>query len=371
MDTLEYQFNEMMKRQGVDVILNNTTTINAFFKEINDNKGMDDYKYMFANVGNVKEGDIIQYHNKEWIVINVQDNHSNVYNQVVIRRANSTVKMYIDNILYEFPTILDTKTFSIDTGDFFNIADGKIVVTLKDSPKARKIKHDKRFIVMQQAWKVIGFDWSKEGLVILTCEKDSFNSNDDIENEIADKWLYEQKHSYNISIVNGEIANVNVGDTLQLNAKITDNGQVIELPVTYISNDETIATVDSNGLITAIAKGTCSIQISLQADTNIIDTITITCMEQQAIPSSVQIIGNTSIVMMDETIYTAKVLDSNGNLIDGDLVWTVSDSDLVELSSNGNSCTLYANDTGSVVLRCELVEDTNIFDEININIDMW
>lgn len=47
---------------------------------------------------------------------------------------------------------------------------------------------------MGYAYQVNGIDKSKVGLVILSCSVTAFTVDDDKDNEIVDRWLYEVKH---------------------------------------------------------------------------------------------------------------------------------------------------------------------------------
>lgn len=54
-----------------------------------------------------------------------------------------------------------------------------------------------------------------------------------------------------------------VGNTQQLSTSVTNNGNPVSSPtITYSSDNTAIATVDSNGLVTAVAQGTCNITSS-------------------------------------------------------------------------------------------------------------
>ncbi len=132
----------------------------------------------------------------------------------------------------------------------------KILVTIPENKDNNKITVDLRFIIMSSAWKVTVIDNSKIGLITLLCDKSQFDTvNHDMENEIADAHKY--IHTYTISITNGDSADLDYRETnLQLSVSCTDNGAVVENPiVTYSSDNEIVATIDNNGLVTCHALG--------------------------------------------------------------------------------------------------------------------
>ena len=63
------------------------------------------------------------------------------------------------------------------------------------------------------------------------------------------------------------VRTIKVNQTLQLTAKVFPDGA--EQSVTWASNNEAIATVDANGLVTAVAKGNVSIVATSKADENV------------------------------------------------------------------------------------------------------
>jgi len=55
--------------------------------------------------------------------------------------------------------------------------------------------------------------------------------------------------------------NLEVGATRQLNATV-EPSDAENQSVTYVSDDDTVASVDSDGLVTAIAEGTATITVT-------------------------------------------------------------------------------------------------------------
>ncbi|MCU6709223.1 Ig-like domain-containing protein [Paenibacillus sp. J5C_2022] len=127
---------------------------------------------------------------------------------------------------YALDCYITVGNLGVSSGQVLSIADGTIQVHLSNRTNELNVKIDDRFFVNGQVFKVTGIDdFSREGIVNLTCEKDSINTvNDDVVN----------------GVVGGNACKVD----------ITDGA-----PVVFRSNDESIATVDARGLVTGVSIG--------------------------------------------------------------------------------------------------------------------
>jgi len=269
-----------------------------------------------------------------------------------------------------FPSLIDTKVFDVSTGQYITMPEGKILVTMPENEESSKITIDLRFIIMGSAWKVTGIDKSKIGLITLFCDITQFDTvNDDIENEIADKVKY--IHTYTINITNGDSADLDYREaTLQLSVECTDNGAVVENPVvTYSSDNETVATVDSNGLVTCHAIGQAVITSNYNG---VSDTFIINGIEVVTDNYSIEYVNPvTSIYQGQSKTFTIKVLNNGVEVTDKTVTWSVSDTTLATITGSTNTtATLKASSSklGYLTLKCTLTDDVNIFKETQIQI---
>jgi len=368
MNTLYDTFLNHMAEHGKIIKINGESTI-GFFKEYDEKKDSNDHKYLFTYVNTLKQGDIIEALGSQWINISHTVNVNGVYEKGLIRQIKYSIKFAMpDGDLYIFPAIIDSRVLDITTNQYISMPDGKIMVTLQENEQSSKLSIDQRFIIMGNAWKIVGIDKSKIGLITLHCEKDMFDTvNDDIINEIADAKKY--IHTYTIDILNGDIINLGIDATLQLEIYCTDNGQIVENPeVTYLSNNESVATVDSNGLVTCHAIGQATITATYK---NVSDTIIINVVEVVGDNYEIQFINPATSIYINQTeTFNIKVLNNGVEVTDKAVVWSISDITLATIqSSTNNSCTLKASNIfGNVVLRATLADDENVFAEISIKI---
>jgi hypothetical protein len=219
-----------------------------------------DYKKIKAIVP-FHTGDLIEYQGSNWLIIGEVSKTNTIY-KATMQKANRTVKMYIDNTLRELPSIIETSTQTINTGNTISIVEGNIKVTIQDNSITNKIDYLDQFIKMGAKWQVNGFTSELVGVKYLYCSKISFSEEDDKENEIADRWLHEIKHSYVFS-VEPKTLTLNESETKQITVSVIDNNvNVVNPTIAYVSSNINVATVDANGLITGITEGTAILTVS-------------------------------------------------------------------------------------------------------------
>jgi uncharacterized protein YjdB len=124
------------------------------------------------------------------------------------------------------------------------------------------------------------------------------------------------------------------GDMIQLNAQAQDAaGDVVPVAFTYASSNHAVATVDANGLITAVGAGTSTITVSTVGRST-----TLTLTVDGNISNSVQITPPSAVISPSQSIQlTAQVTTTLGNPARGKSVtWSTADATKVTVDSNGN-----------------------------------
>ncbi len=134
-----------------------------------------------------------------------------------------------------------------------------------------------------------------------------------------------------------------VGDTADLKPKGVPNGTYLS-DVVYKSSDESVATVDANGIITALSKGSCSVFcISADGET-VYDKSSITVN----LPvSSIKIYGDDTIVKGKTTTLVAKLLPSDAD--NKDVSWSSSNSSVAVVTYDG---VVYGLEVGETTIIC-------------------
>nr|DAJ70570.1 MAG TPA: head closure knob [Caudoviricetes sp.] len=329
----------------------------------------------------IKTGDMIEYQNKKWIVISQPQENIKTY-RAKIRESNFTIKVFIGEVLYEFDCIIESESAYVEDGKVINTAGGEIIVTVPSGEYADKIELAMRFIKLGYAWKVSGVDRSKKGLNIIHADKDVFTSDDDKENEVADR--YKHQHHYIISASNQQPVGVALGKTAQLVFIVTDNGsQVSTLPgILCTSSNTGIATVDNTGLVTGITNGQATITAALAEHTEATATIPINVTGTVVTGYSVAIIfKNTAVIRVGGSAkpFTAAIYENGSAITTKTVTWSVQNKTgtgeaMTVLSDiTGTTCKLAAFDKTTsigqkVVLTAALTDDSTVFYNLDVSI---
>jgi uncharacterized protein YjdB len=157
------------------------------------------------------------------------------------------------------------------------------------------------------------------------------------------------------------------GGTLQLNAVVTPAGA--NQNVTWsVPSGSGFASVNASGLVTAIANGTATIRATSVENTAIFDEIDITINTPVAVESvviSVQGGAQPEIVTAGGTLQLNATVNPAG--ANQNVTWSVAAGSQVGSVSSAGLVT--AIDNGIMTIRATSVENTAIFDEIDITVN--
>lgn len=140
--------------------------------------------------------------------------------------------------------------------------------------------------------------------------------------------------------------------------------EAVNTEVTYTSSNNTVATVDEDGLLTAVAPGTCTIVCASAENQNKYDTCTVTVnkkVENVDLPSAVQYMNVGAIKALAFTVSPADATNKA-------LSWSSTDSNVATVSSSGvvtakksGSCKIIATakDGSGKTDKCTIVVKQN------------
>lgn len=270
--------------QNVDVRINNvispTTT---------DNVEDDFKKLIFKELDHsVDLGRMYYFDSNYWITINV-DKIKTLSQTVVIRRCNNVLR-WIDEqtgALYEVPCSLsylinENRDYST-AGSAIVVPSGMITAYFQVNSKTNTIKPNQRFLFGNSsnwtAYRVEGgginnfnnqqtANNNSVGFGRLSLAVDYLNAQvDDLTNGIANAYTNAYVLELNQSSISGSI-----GQTVQLLATVTLNGETVTRSLFWSSSDSTKASVNSSGLVTFVASGSATITCSVQNNSSVTDT---------------------------------------------------------------------------------------------------
>lgn len=287
--------------------------------------------------------------------------------------CNQTLKWMDENgEIHSFPCVLNDR---IPVQDFDGANSGvpyvRFLTTIKVqlNPDTLTIDYNDRFIFGQQVFEVTAKneyinDEMTQDLLELTVARDETRlPDDDFVNGIAGRDI-----EFTISIDQDDFDS-QISATRQLTTTITKNDIIDNsISVNWSSSDESIATVDSSGLVTMVANGTTNIRASI--NDFIFDEITITV---EASPSQDILYDLTPatrlITQLDvgATTFTARkfidgVEDNLVTLTITDITQNLSGYTFVDLGSNQFSLQNNSAGFGTVTIQVDDAGTLSTFD---------
>lgn len=301
----------------------------------------DDYKTILFEsryVEYIRPGTKIVTMGNTWLAINPQ-NVSGASGSALIRRCNAVWNHYdyYGNVVSE-PIIVESERASASDSDSQEgqyISKGYFNVLCQANPDTLQIDTNTRIILGTGAYRVTGYadfeteftgDYSSIRTLAFTVRYEEPNKAiDDMVNHVASGLDF----TWNISLTARN--NLRVGGESEVVAESVRNGEIVEYtpqyPITYSweSSDESVATVDDSGKVTAIAEGTAIITATLNQNENISQSVEFTVTQTE---DGVEFLNSVpSTIYAYDTISIAAAYFEDGNMTDNPLEWSISGGD--------------------------------------------
>ncbi len=325
-------------------------------------------------------GTLMEYQSAKWMVISQVVADNNTY-KAKIRRADWQIKFYIQNVLQSFYCIVDNLEATIEDGKIISVVAGEIKLYFSNTENTSRLAIGQRFIKFGSVWKITGIDKSKVGLIIVYAQKDLFTDKDDKDNEIADRWSYEEKHVYSISITDINPMTLEVGEARMLNYIVYDNGTAMStIPEVIFTTDNTaVVMIDAVGNLTGVSEGDTKVYAMLKSDILVKAECIVNVAQEVVKEYSITLTYSTTEVYLGglpRTI-TAKVYYGDTQVTDKSVLWSVKNTDgtatnKVTLTDKGNnSCTVSAEENydyigENIILTAYLSDDSSIKNELTL-----
>lgn len=274
--------------KGKDVKVNGIPK-RVLFKYENS-KDTDTSKFVMeveSEIGDVKGGDYIEHYDDKLDKTDTYLVFSKAERKLdseinYIKYCNHLLKFVVNGEYNEIPVIVTNNTkytagISTQVVGITEI-DSMFGLVLSWNDIGKKIKTGQRFIINDNAWEVSQIDHvTGQGIASILLITNSKNANDNLELEIADYYL----HNYTITL-NSTSETLQETSTYQIVPNVTDNGVAITNGnIVYHSSDESICTVDNNGLVTALTIGNCVITATIG---NVNTTMNIEVIAKSVVP---------------------------------------------------------------------------------------
>ena len=180
-------------------------------------------------------GSVIVMKGQPYVIISDKDaDESNAFYSAIAQKTNV--------IINGIPYVVDTATYGETQGSIFTQVDGDVIIYTGFNTNTNKIKVNDYIKSFGNAYQVSN-RFVKENIIYIHL-----------------KQTTSMPDHYEI-VYNGVTSfDIKESTTYQLSYTVTNNGNPVYNPtITYSSSDETVATVDSNGLMTMLKEGSVNI----------------------------------------------------------------------------------------------------------------
>lgn len=340
-------------------------------------KNVDDVKVvLFADekIDYFPIGAKIETMGSTWLCTN-PSNISSVHGTALVQRCNAAYCLYdyYGNIVSE-PIIVEKKLMSGNDNavpQTLVLMDGYFNVTCQLNEYTRQLDQNKRLILGSKAYYITGFtdfiqeftgDYDSVHLLQFTIRVEEPTTDDDLVNHI------ENGHNYTFEATISGNTELSAGSKTTLTPHFLKNGiEVIatdEHPLTWTwsSSDASIASVDENGVVTAINNGDAKITLLLKECSRVTSSIDLVVNEAQTgayvsfidvVPKSISQYGSAKISV---GYYEA------GELSDSVVEWTFSgasaDSYYTEIDGNTVMIFCLKSSTLPLIVTASFGEET-------------
>ena len=235
---LNRKFEQQLQRESTTVsdYFNDTTTCKMLFRRTNRGTNPQGKLHCyFKQTEPLGIGSVIVMKGQPYVIISDKDfDESNAVYSAIAQKTNVTIN--------GIPFVVDTATYGEAQGSIFTQVDGDVIIYTGFNTTANKIKVNDYINSFGNAYQVSN-KFVKENIIYIHLKQTTATPD-----------------HYEI-VYNGVTSfDIKESATYQLSYSVTNNGNPVYKPtITYSSSDETVATVDSNGLMTMLKEGTVNI----------------------------------------------------------------------------------------------------------------
>ena len=362
------QFNATMKRECITVsdYYDRTKTYDVFFRRSRRGSNPNGkVRIYFSQDTPIDIGTMFVLKDDTYVVISRDGDESDVfYTSMAVKCDTSfTVFSNAENRYVSIPFVTLSDKFTLSSNSTISMISGSVVVYTGDNSYLREVQLNHGFYNYGGYYE-LGNTFYNNGLAYVYMTREA---------KPADRYTL----SYN------GVTSLDMKDatTYQLSYTAIKNDVPVDSPtLTYVSSDNTIATVDGNGLMTLLKEGNVTITATwTDGDKTTTCETTIAITNSSAKPEpTLTIKGNPDLKYCFERTYKAKYTDANGNDISSNYtsVWTITNANfntsLLTQTVNGNQITLYFEDDNLLgeTFTLNVVDTNGTFTPATMNITL-
>lgn len=367
------QFNATMKRECITVsdYYDSTKTYDVFFRR--NKRGSNPngkVRIYFSQDTAISIGTIFVLKDKTYVVTSRDDDESDIFYTSIAVKCDTSLTVFSNSekryISIPFVTLSDEYTLS--SNSTISMVSGDVVIYTGDNSYARDIEINENYYNFGGYYKVRN-RFFNNGLAYVYMTREA--------KPIEDK--------YTLSYSGVTSLDMKDATTYQLSYTAIKNDVPVDSPtLTYTSSDDTIATVDSNGLMTLLKESNVKITATWTDGNNTTCETTITITNSGVTPEptpttgTLTISGVTSLRYGVSRTYTATYTDANGNDVSSNYtsVWTITnatfDTSKLTQTVNGNQISLSFDDDALIdeTFTLNVVDTDRTFTPATMNITL-
>ena len=297
---LNRKFEEQLQRESTTVsdFFDNTKTCEMLFRRTNRGTNPQGKLHCyFKQTEPLGIGSIIVMKGQPYVIISDKDfDESNAVYSAIAQKTNVTIN--------GVPFVVDTATYGEAQGSIFTQVDGDVIIYTGYNTIANKIKVNDYINSFGNAYQVSN-KFVKENIIYIHL-KQTTTTPDHYE------IVYNGVTSFDIK----------ESTTYQLSYSVTNNGNPVYKPtITYSSSDETVATVDSNGLMTMLKEGTVNITATAYS-ASVTTAMTIANSSTPSVDYTMNIVASSYSIRVGGSYksLTVKYYNSEGTEITSDVI---------------------------------------------------
>ena len=310
------QFDYTMNRERIIVTdyFDSNITYEVFFRRNNRGTNPDGkLKLYYAKETPIQIGTIFVLKGERYIVTSKDGIESDIFFTSMAVRCDVTFVVKSNGEYKDIPFIVASDKMTVRYGNIFNIVSGSVVMYTQDNDIARNMAINNEYYAFGGYYK-IGGNFFNNGLAYFYLERQQM-----------------PQDNYKITYNGVTSFDINDGTTYQLSYTVTNNGNVVENPtIHYSSSDDTVATVDTNGLMTMLKEGTVDITASYST-ASVTTTMTIANSSTPSLDYTMEIISSTYELKVGGSYksLTVKYYNSEGTDITADVIVNKTQQDYV------------------------------------------
>ena len=309
------QFDYTMNRERIVVTdyFDSNITYEVFFRRNNRGTNPDGkLKLYYAKETPIQIGTIFVLKGEIYIVTSKDGIESDIFFTSMAIRCDVTFVVKCNGEYKDIPLTVVSDKMTVNHGSVFNVVGGSVVMYTQDNDISRNIAINNEYYAFGGYYKV-GNNFFNNGLAYFYLERQQMPQDD-------------YKITYN-GVTSFDIKD---STTYQLSYTVTNNGNVVKNPtIHYSSSDETIATVDSNGLMTMLKEGT--VDITARYSTASATTTMTIANSSPSLDYTMEIYASSNTITIGGSYksLTVKYYNSEGTEITSDIIANKTKSDYV------------------------------------------